>query len=87
MSTLRDGLIQQLWASHNEGKRSVAIRMHHKLLCYYIREDAEFFEELEYNENGWTFQTLQIKIDSWATNTPIIECEARSENQRTQTNG
>jgi len=82
MSTLRDSLIQKLWAVHNEGRHPVAIKMHHKLLCYYIREDAEFFDELEYDENGWLFQTIPIKIDSWATHEPIIQSEVRND-QRT----
>lgn len=78
MGQLRNNLVNQLWAAHNEGKRPVAIRMHHKLLCHYIKEDAQFEDELEYNENGWTFQTLQIKIDSWCKE-PFIECEVRSD--------
>ena len=85
MGTLRDELISKLWTVHSSGKKPVAIRMNHRLLCRYIKEDFEFFDELDADDNGWTFQTLPIKIDSWASQTPIIESEVRSEDQRPQT--
>lgn len=76
MASLRDEIISKLWAAHNSGKRPIAIRMAHKTLNEMMCNEDYLMEEddIDCDENGWTFQTLPIRIDSWHSS-PFIEVE------------
>lgn len=70
MASLRDEVISKLWAAHNSGKRPIAIRIKHSSLTQEFIDDSD----VDGDGNGWTFQTLPIRIDSWHSS-PFIEVE------------